>query len=87
MSNGEDIVLTASLKPIPTLMNALRTVDVSTGEQATADTERSDVCVVEAAVVVLESVVAIATLTALLDTFGGDTMEELRSRMDERRRK
>ena len=87
MSNGEDIVLTASLKPIPTLMNALRTMDVSTGEPATADTERSDVCVVEAAVVVLESVVALATLTALLDTFGGDTMEELRSRMDERRRK
>ncbi len=86
MSNGEDIVLTVSFKPIPTLMNGLRTVDVSTGEETTAATERSDVCVVEAAVVVTESVVAIATLKALLDTFGGDTMEELRRRMDERRK-
>ena len=87
MSNGEDIVLTAAFKPIPTLMNALRTVDIATGEETTAATERSDVCVVEAAVVIMESVVALATLKALLDTFGGDTMEELKSRMDERRRK
>ncbi len=86
MSNGEDIVLTASFKPIPTLMNGLRTVDVSTGKETTAATERSDVCVVEAAVVVTESVVALATLAALLDTFGGDTLEELRRRMDERRK-
>lgn len=87
MSNGEDIVLTASFKPIPTLMNALRTVDMSTGEATTAATERSDVCVLEAATVVVESVIAIATLTALLDTFGGDTIDELKSRVSERRQK
>lgn len=87
MSNGEDIILTAAFKPIPTLMNGLRTVDVSTGEPTTAATERSDVCVVETAALVSECVVAIATLTALLDTFGGDTIDELRTRVDERRSK
>ena len=88
MSNGEDIVLTAAFKPRPTLMkNGLATVDLATGEPASAAAERSDCCVMEAAAVVAENVVALATLTALLDTFGGDTLEELRARTDERRAK
>lgn len=85
MSNGEDIVLGVTFKPIPTLMKGLRTVDVKTGEPATAASERSDCCAVEAATVVAENVTAYAVLDELLKTFGGDTMKELKSRIDERR--
>lgn len=86
MSNGEDIVLTLTFKPIPTLVRGLRTVDVKTGEPVTAANERSDVCVVEsAAVVVAESVAAYAVLDEILKTFGGDTLDELKSRVEERR--
>ena len=87
MSNGEDIVLTASFKPIPTLMKGLSTVDLSSGQAARAASERSDCCAVEAAVVVAENVVAFATLDALINTFGGDTLDELKARVSERRAK
>ena len=55
--------------------------------RCSAAAERSDCCVMEAAAVVAENVVALATLTALLDTFGGDTIDELKSRVSERRQK
>lgn len=86
MSNGEDILLTVTFKPIPTLMKGLSTVDVRTGEPARAASERSDVCAVEAATVVAECVTAFAILAELLNTFGGDTAAELKERVDARRK-
>lgn len=86
MSNGEDIVLTVTFKPIPTLMKGLNTIDVKTGEPARAAGERSDVCAVEAATVVAECVLSFAVLSELMNTFGGDTMDELKARVDARRR-
>lgn len=87
MSNGEDIVIRLTFKPIPTLMKGLRTVDVDSGEQAIASSERSDVCAVEAAAVVAENITAFAVLDELLKTFGGDTITELLERVNGRRSK
>lgn len=77
MSNGENIVIRAAMKPIPTLMNPLSSVDIHTHEPVRASTERSDVCAVTAAAVVGEAVVAITLTTALLDKFGGDSLGDL----------
>jgi chorismate synthase len=76
-SNGEPIVLRAYMKPIPTLMKALRTVDTSTHEVAQAATERSDVCAVPAAGVVCEAEVALAIADAYCRKFGGDCVEDM----------
>ncbi len=86
MSNGEDIVLTVTFKPIPTLMKGLNTVDVRTGEAVKAASERSDCCAVEAAAVVAGNVAAFAILDEMLKTFGGDTIGELKERVDRRKR-
>ncbi len=59
MTNGEDVVVRAWMKPLPTLMSPLDTVDLSTGEPAAAHIERSDVCAVPAAAIVLEAVIAL----------------------------
>jgi len=85
MSNGETIVLRAYMKPISTLMTPLNSVDLSTGEATKAHIERSDVCAVPALSVILEAVVGLALASAILDTFGGDAMEELVARVDARR--
>ncbi|MDE7463935.1 MAG: chorismate synthase, partial [Clostridiales bacterium] len=77
MSNGEDIVIHAYIKPIPTLKNGLNTVDISNGKAAVAASERSDVCAVPAAGVVCEAAAAIALCTALSEMLGGDTMQEV----------
>ncbi|MEA1997648.1 MAG: chorismate synthase, partial [Gemmatimonadota bacterium] len=69
MSNGEPLVLRAAMKPIPTVMKPLRTVDISTGEPVRASTERSDVCTVPAASVVGEAVVAVELARAFLESF------------------
>lgn len=86
MSNGEDIVLTVTFKPIPTLAVGLNTIDLKTGESTRAAYERSDVCPVDAATVVAECVTAFAILCAVMDTFGGDTLDELKARVDARRK-
>ena len=77
MSNGEEIVLTCAMKPIPTLMRGLETVDYLTHEPKRADTERSDVCAVPACEIILESVVATVLCKEVLHRLGGDTMEEV----------
>jgi chorismate synthase len=77
MSNGEAIVLNAAMKPIPTLMKPLKTVDIATGKSVSASTERSDVCAVPAAAVVGEAVVALVLAQALLEKFGSDCMADL----------
>ncbi len=74
ISNGEEIVVRAAMKPLPTLMKPLRSVDLSTGEEATALVERSDVAAVEALAVVAEAAVAWELAVLALDKFGGDAI-------------
>ncbi len=78
MSNGQDIVLRGAVKPIPTLANPLPSVDLLTGQEVPAHHERSDVCVVPAAGVVAEAMVALVLAGAFLEKFGGDSLEETR---------
>ena len=77
MSNGEEIVLRAAMKPIPTLMKGLNTVDFITRESAVAATERSDVAAICAAEVILESVTASALAEVVSGRLGGDNMREV----------
>lgn len=70
MTNGEPLIVRAAMKPIPTLMRPLRTVDVATGEVADAARERSDVCAVPAAAVVAEAEVALVLADAYQDLLG-----------------
>ena len=80
MSNGEELVLRAAMKPIPTLMKGLQTIDFLTKEQAVAASERSDVCAVFAAEVIAEAVVAQVLADAVAKRLGGDTMAEVKER-------
>jgi chorismate synthase len=77
MSNGEPIVVRAAMKPIATLRDALPSADLVTKNAARATVERSDVCAVPAAGVVVESVLAWVLATALLEKFAGDSMPEI----------
>ena len=78
MSNGEDIVVRAALKPISTLPRRLPTADLLTGEAADAFYERADQCVVPAAGVIGEAVLCITLADAALEKFGGDHIDEFR---------
>ena len=77
MSNGGEIVLRAAMKPIPTLMKGLNTIDYSTNLPAVASNERSDVCAICAAEIILESVVAFALAETVSLRLGGDNMREV----------
>ncbi len=81
-STGEEIVVRCAVKPIPTLAHPLPSVDLDTGEEVLAHYERSDVCVVPAAGVVAEAMIAIVLADAWLEKFGGDTLAEIRARYD-----
>ena len=74
VSNGEEIVVRAAMKPLPTLMQPLRSVDLETGEPAEALVERSDVAAVEALSVVAEASVACELARAAREKFGGDSL-------------
>ncbi|ROR71705.1 chorismate synthase [Bogoriella caseilytica] len=76
MSNGDVLRVRAAMKPISTVPRALRTVDVTSGEEATAIHQRSDVCAVPPAAVVAEAVVALVVAGALLEKTGGDSVSE-----------
>jgi chorismate synthase len=78
MSIGEPVRVRAAMKPISSLNRALSTVDVATGEAATAINQRSDVCAVPAAAVVAEAMVALVLADAVAEKFGGDSVGELR---------
>ncbi|MCW2600801.1 MAG: chorismate synthase [Frankiales bacterium] len=78
MTSGEVLRVRAAMKPISTIPRALRTIDTSTGEQAVAHNQRSDVCAVPAAGVVAEAMVALVIADAALEKFGGDSVEETR---------
>ncbi|PYT28329.1 MAG: chorismate synthase [Acidobacteria bacterium] len=78
MTNGQDVVVRGFLKPISTLRRPLESVDLETREPALAAYERSDVCVVPAAAVIGEAMVAIVLAQAFLEKFGGDSLTETR---------
>jgi chorismate synthase len=82
MTNGMPIVLRAAMKPISTLLRGIDSVDLATGVAARSDYERSDICAVPAASVVIENVVAFEVADAFLDKFAGDTRDEVRGAYD-----
>ena len=77
MTNGEPVIIRAALKPIATLGKPLESIDMSTGDTTQAHYERSDICVVPAAGVIGESMVALVMADAMLEKFGGDTLNEI----------
>ena len=81
MSTGQPIVVRAAMKPISTLMKPLPSVDLRTGAATPAHVERSDTCAVPAAAVIGESLLALVLADAVLDKFGGDSMDELHERV------
>jgi chorismate synthase len=76
VSNGEEIVVRAAMKPLPTLMRPLASVDLATGEPAEALVERSDVSALEACAVVAEAAVAWELARAAKEKFGGDALQD-----------
>lgn len=81
VTNGEELRVTGFMKPISTLMKPLRSVDLTTLEDAPAAIERSDTCAVPAAAVVAEAMVALVLADALIERFGGDSLLDLRERV------
>jgi chorismate synthase len=77
MTNGEPVVVRAAMKPLPTLMRPLDSVDLSTGEAAQALVERSDVQAVEALAVVAEAAVAWELARAAHEKLGGDSVDDM----------
>jgi len=77
ISNGQPIIVRAAVKPIVTLAKPLPSIDLHSGKSTTAHYERSDICVVPAAGVIGEAMLAIVLANALLDKFGGDSLKEV----------
>jgi chorismate synthase len=82
ITNGQPLVVRAAMKPISTLRKPLGSVNLRTKHPEDAAYERSDVCAVSAASVIVESVVAFEVAVALVDKFGGDSVEEMKARWD-----
>jgi chorismate synthase len=82
MSTGEALRVRAAMKPIATVPKALRTVDVATGEATRAHHQRSDVCAVPAAGIVAEAMVALVVAEAVVEKFGGDSVQETRRNVE-----
>lgn len=82
MTNGEDIIIKAVMKPIPTLMQPLHSIDIDSKEAVMACKERSDVCAVPAASIVGEAMMSFVLAEAIIDKFPADNMEELLAALD-----
>jgi chorismate synthase len=82
MTNGQPLVIRAAKKPIATLRKPLESINWETKETQKAQYERSDVCAVPAASVIIEAVVAFEVAAALVDKFGGDSVAEMKGRYD-----
>ena len=82
MTNGEPLRVRAAMKPISTVPRALDTIDITSGEQAIAINQRSDVCAVPAAGVVAEAMVALELANAVVEKFGGDNVAETRRNIE-----
>ena len=82
ITNGQPIVLRVAMKPISTLYNPKKSVDIETKEAFDATVERSDICTVPAAGVVGEAVIAFEMANAMMEKFGGDSLEEMKRNYD-----
>ncbi len=80
MTTGQQLIVRAAMKPIPTIKKALSSYDIRTSTPAGAHYERADVCAVTSFGVVAESMLALTLINAFLEKFGGDSMEEIRER-------
>ena len=85
MSNGEEVVVKAAMKPIPTLMTPLHSIDVASRREVLACKERSDTCAVSAASVVGEAMTAFVMAEAVCDKFGSDAMDDVKSALEHSR--
>ncbi|MDD3586591.1 MAG: chorismate synthase [Thermoguttaceae bacterium] len=81
ISNSQPLVVRAAMKPIATLRKPLGSINLKTKEATAASYERSDVCAVSAASVVLENVIAFEVATAMIEKFGGDSLKEMLARV------
>jgi chorismate synthase len=82
ITNGEPLVVRVAMKPISTLMKPLGTIDIATGETASASVERSDVTAVPAMGVIAEAMLAFVVAEAAVEKFGGDSLREMKHNMD-----
>jgi chorismate synthase len=82
MTTGEPLVVRVAMKPISTLMSPLKTVDLTSGAEANAQSERSDVTAVPAMGVIAEALVAFVLADAMVEKFGGDSLTEMRRNFD-----
>ena len=82
MTNGEDLIIRAVMKPIPTVKKSLNSIDIKTLESAKAHFERSDTCAVEACAIVAKNRVASVLADEFLAKFGGDSIDEIKSRIN-----
>ncbi len=82
MTNGQPLVVRAAKKPISTLRKALESINLESKEKEVANYERSDVCAVSAAAIIIENVVAFEVATAFCDKFGNDSLMEMKARYD-----
>ena len=82
MTNGQPLVIRAAKKPISTLRKPLESINLETKQPEAASYERSDVCAVPAASVIVENVVAFEVACALVDKFGGDSLAEMKGRYE-----
>ncbi|UUO08436.1 chorismate synthase [Blastopirellula sp. J2-11] len=80
MTNGQPVIIRAAKKPISTLAKPLDSINLDTKEKQGASYERSDVCAVSAAAIIVENVVAFEIATALVEKFGGDSLQEMKAR-------
>jgi chorismate synthase len=82
MTNGQPLIVRAAKKPISTLRKPLESINLASKESESAEYERSDVCALSAASVIIENVVAFEVAGALIDKFGGDSLEEMKARWE-----
>ncbi len=82
MTNGQPLVVRAAMKPISTLRKPLESINLETKQTESAEYERSDVCAVSAASVIIENVVTFEVARALIEKFGGDSLQEMQARWD-----
>jgi chorismate synthase len=82
VTNGEPIVVRAAMKPIATTVTPQPSVDMRTGEETVMEYQRSDICAVPAAAVVVEAMVSLVLADAYLEKFGGDNLAETRTNME-----
>jgi chorismate synthase len=80
VTTGMPLIIRGVMKPIPTMLTPIKTVDIETKEESDTRYERSDVCALPRAIVVIENVIAPVLANAFLEKYGGDSIEEIEER-------